>query len=261
MPFSARSENVKLGKGSFMIGLWENNAAPSAFDFAGNCNSVSMSADVTKAELFSSTEKSGSLIDSRPLRTAYNIAISMNEFTKENLALFLLGELAVETQDVNASYEITISDIEIGKYYPLGKRRLSDVEVTPGSGGSTPLVAGTDYEINTEFGWIRFLGGGHVNEGDAASVQGSAPALTFNRIRIAQNSSPVAKLHFLCDDANNEGAAAKDELEVWKASVAPDGELNFISDEHGAFSLTFSVLSDATNHPNDPYGRLTRIAS
>lgn len=259
MPLPARGEFTKLGKGSMLLGLWDGNTPPVNFDFMGNANAVSISADVTNVELFSSTEKSASLIERRPLRTAYSLSVSLNEFTIENLKLFLLGEQATALQGVNPTFELAITGIELGKYYPIGKRRMTGVEVYPGSGGSSPLVASTDYEINTEFGAIRFLTGGAINEGDNAFVNGAVPALTITKIRIAQSSAPIAHLKFLCDDANNEADGAKDELELWKVSVAPDGELNLISDEFGAFSLTMAVLSDSAHHTDDPYGTLNRI--
>lgn len=259
MPFSARGENVKLGKGSMLLGLWAGTTPPEAFDFMGNANSVALSADVTNAELFSSTERSGSLVDRRPLRTAYTLTVSLNEYTVENLKLFLLGEEASESQALNATFETLIEGIQLGKWHSIGKRRMTGIEVYPGSGGSTALTSGTDYEVNAEFGLIKFLSGGAIQEGDNAFVNGAVPALTITKIRVAQESAPIAHIKFLCDDANNEGDAAKDELELWKVSVAPDGELNFISDEYGAFSLSMAVLSDATNHADDPYGTLNRI--
>lgn len=42
-------------------------------------------------------------------------------------------------------------------------------------------------------------------------------------------------------------------------SLAPEGEMNVISEEYASYSLTMSVLSDAPNHPNDPFGTLDRI--
>jgi hypothetical protein len=262
MPLPGRGENLKLGKGSMLMRLWSGATPPvGGYDFAGSQDGVNLTANITQAEKFGNSEKSGALLDRRVLRADYVLNVQMSEHTLENLALFLLAEQATEQQDANPTFEVEIEEIEIGKYYDIGKRRISSPVVEAGSGSSSPLVSGTDYEINTEFGMIRFLGGGNVNEGDSAFVSGSVPALTKKKLRLAQNSAPIAQIQFLCDDANNEGSAAKDLLNVWKASIAPDGELSFIGDEYGAFSLSISLLSDGTNHPSEPYGTLERIES
>lgn len=256
--FDARSEFHKLGKGAMMIGLWSGQTPPTNFDFVGNCDSVTLSADVTTVQKFSNTRASGALVDRRTLRTAYKVAAQIDEFTKENLKLFLLGTEATKTQNLAAVSDITINDIELGKYYDLGKRRITGAVVYVNE-ASTAMVEGTDYELNTEFGWFRAISGGAIVALDDVRVHCSVPALTIMQIRIAQASSPIARLRFLCDDANNESSVAKDELNVWKASIAPSGDLNLISDDYGSYSLEFSVISDSTNHPNDPFGTLDRI--
>jgi hypothetical protein len=85
------------------------------------------------------------------------------------------------------------------------------------------------------------------------------PALTITQIRIAQNASPVARIRFECNDANNEASGARDVYDVPKASIAPGGSLAFIGDDYGNFDLEFSVLSDTANNPDAPYGVLERI--
>lgn len=259
MTFPARGSFVKLGKGSLLLDLLDDNGQPEGLEFLGNANSISISAEVTDVELFSSTEKSGALIDRAVLRTAYSLSVSLNEFTLNNLKLFLKGEDNVVQQAAQSQESVTITGAKVGKYYETGFRRITSVVVNQGSLG--PFVEGTDYEVNSEFGIIRILPGGTITDDDDLTVAFEAPAVQINQVRIARKASSVGRLLYLADDANNSGAAAKDRLEVWKVDVAPDGELNFVGDDYGAFSLSLAVLSDAENHPNDPYGTLDRIGT
>jgi hypothetical protein len=121
-------------------------------------------------------------------------------------------------------------------------------------------VEGTDYKLNTEFGIFQVLEGAtHVEEGDDIHYSVEQPELEITQIRVNRKASQQARLLYLADDANTLGKSAKDRLEVWRVNVAPDGDLNLISDEHGAFSLTMAIVDDSANHPNDPYGTLDRI--
>jgi hypothetical protein len=85
------------------------------------------------------------------------------------------------------------------------------------------------------------------------------PELTITKLRIGTQSQQIARLVYLSDDANSAGNSSKDRLELWKVDVAPEGDLQLISDEYGAFTLTMAVLTDGANHPDDPYGTLDRI--
>jgi hypothetical protein len=260
MPFPARGENVKLGKGSLLMALLDANDDENGFDFAGNATSVAISSEITTQELYSSTEKTGALIDRARTRVKYTLTVGgLNEFTLFNLKMFLAGTDNAKSQGSDASVDKTLTNVKVGKYYDLGARRITGVTAV---NGSDPLVSGTDYELNAEFGIFRILPDSIlVADDDDPVVSFSQPALTIDQVRIARSGANVCHLLYLADDANSQGDAAKDRLEVWRVDVAPDGEMNLISEDYGAFSLTMAILSDATNHPNDPYGTLDRIAA
>lgn len=258
MPFPARGENVKLGKGSLMLALLDAQDNENGFDFAGNATSVAISSEITTQELYSSTEKTGALIDRARTRVKYTVTVGgINEFTLFNLKMFLAGTDNPKSQASGSSVDVTLTNVKVGKYYDLGSRQITAVTAI---NGSDPLVAGTDYEVNTEFGIFRILPGSIlVVDNDDPIVSFNRPALTIDQVRIARSGANVCHLLYLADDANSQGDAAKDRLEVWRVDVAPDGEMNLISDDYGAFSLTMAVLSDASNHANDPYGTLDRV--
>jgi len=252
--FFARGENVKLGKGALFLDIDGDG-----YEFIGNANSIAMSADVTTAELFSSTEEAGSIVDRTRTRIRYTVTPSINEYTLRNLQLFLAGELGTKNQSSNATDTFNISDVVQGRYYDVGARQITGVSVTK---GSDALTEGTDYEVNGEFGVVHiFASAPGVADGDDLVVHFSTPAKAIKQVNIAVSGQITAKLLYLADDANNSANPAKDRLELWKVDIQPDGELNLISDDYGAFSLQMTVLGDSTNHPTQPYGTLDRIAA
>lgn len=259
MTFPARGQNVKLGKGSMMLAILDDNGDENGMDFTGNAQSVTISTDITNVELYSNTQKTGNLVARNRTRIAYTIAAVLNEMTVENLKLWFLGEGVTQQQALASSQSVTLNAAALGKYYEVGARRITNVTVQD---GSDPGVLNVDYELNSEYG-IIYLKPESVVLGDGHDivVMFDKPALDIQTIRIGKASSQLARMLYLSDDANSAGVASKDRLEVWKVDVAPDGDLNLISDDYGTFTLTMPVLSDETNHPDDPYGKLERAVT
>lgn len=259
MTFPARGENVKLGKGSVLLNLYDENGQLGGADFVGNCSAVAIATAITNVEMYSNTQRTGNLVARDRTRIAYTLTLTAQEFTINNLKLFLLATEASNDQFADTAVTASFPDIVLGKYYDLDARRVTNFAAHV---GSVLLVAGTDYTINSEYGIVQFLStSADVGDGDDVDVTFDQPSLSISSLQLGKASSQLAKLLYLSDDANSSGKASKDKLTVWKADVAPDGDLNLISDDYGSFNLTMPILSDETNHPNDPYGKLERIAA
>jgi hypothetical protein len=257
--FPARGDNTKLGKGSLLLDLLdEDTGLPLGLEFTGNASAISIASDTTFAELYSSTQKSASLVARARTKVAFTVTATLNEYTLTNLKLFLLGEEATSSQSLQTSGTKTLTDVKKGKYYEIGARRVTDVTV---SNGTDPLTLNVDYQLNSEYGTVYIRPTGNVADGDDLTVEFDAPALTISKVRIGKAAAQIGRLVYLADDANSNGASAKDRLELWKVDVAPDGELNLISDEYGSFNLTMAVLADEEGHPDEPYGVLERATA
>jgi hypothetical protein len=256
MPFPARGENVKLGKGSLLLDLNDDDGVPQHLEFVGNATGVSLNWDITQVELYSSTERTAGLVDRARTRAGLTMSAVLNEFTLTNLRLHLLGEEATSNQSSGTSATANLNNVKLDHYYEIGSRQVTNVVVNDGSNN---LTVDVDYELNSEFGVIHPLTGGAIDEGDDLLVTFDKPALAFTSVRLGKKSQQIARVVYLADDANSAGAASKDRLELWKVDVAPDGELQLISDEYGSFTLTMAVLTDGANHPSEPYGTMTRV--
>lgn len=256
----ANGQNTKLGKGSLFLARIVSGVSE-ALDFMGNANSISINSEPTNVQLFSSTERSGALIAEANLRTLYTLTASLNEYAKNNLLLWFKASENSKAQDASTGKTILISNVVKGKFYELGARRVENAVLMI---GTDTLVSGTDYTLNSEFGIFKILDGStKVSDAgtDDIEVTFEQPALTITQLRLNREASQECRLLYLADDANTSGVGAKDRLEVWRVNVAPEGELNLISDDYGAFSLTMTVMDDSANHPDDPYGTLDRIES
>lgn len=261
MPFPSEAGNVKLGKGSLLLDRLTDAGVSTGFSFVGDVSSLTLSAEKQEAEIYSSSQATAPLLKKATTRLAFNLSATLHEYTKENLQSFLLAEEAAKTQTLNNSASVTIAAASVfaGRIYDTGARRITNVVVT--QDGTDVLTVDTDYIVYSEFGVVHLLTTGAARDGVETVIEFDQPALEITQLRLLQQASPVVHLLFLADDANTDGAGSKDRLECWKCAIAPEGDLNLISDDFGSFQLSMSVQSDATNHPNDPYGTLDRIAA
>lgn len=135
---------------------------------------------------------------------------------------------------------------------------------------TSPLVEGTDYELDRKMGRIRFTVGGT----SSIQVKWTAPAVNRHGIGGATlqgqdvelaivkpltNSGLTLGLKFIGENPNN---GLFTEHEYFKVKLSPDGDLALIGDDWGAMSFT-GVLSTIPTYPAgaSPYGRVTSRAS
>ena len=205
--FPANGENVKLGKGSLMLDLFDDNNVLTGLQFVGNASAIGLSSDVKNAELFSSTQRTAGLIARDRTSLAYTLSATVSEYTLLNLQMFLLGEQANVNQDVINAEEKLLTGVKVGRYYELGARHVTGVSVNNGS-GSDPMVLNTDYELNSEYGTIFIRAGGAISDEDDLTVTFSAPTLVIKTIKIGKASQQLARVVYMADDANSRGKAS-----------------------------------------------------
>jgi hypothetical protein len=263
MTFAARSEYTKLGKGSLMVDMIDpTTLLPVGLQFMGNASGISFSANVTKAELFTSTQASGALVSSAVTRESLLVSMTLSELTMQNLANFLLGKIAAISQSSGTAATKAFTSVKEGFYYEIGARRITNVSAVK-TAGSIALTLGTDYDLNSEYGIIYIRPGSPVlADGDGVTVTYDKPSLpTGKKVQIGTSASPVGRLVYLADDSNADGVGSRDRVELWKVNFAPNGQLNVISEQYNTFQLDAALLSDGSNHPTEPYGVWERVAA
>lgn len=259
MSLPAAGEVAKLGKGSLLLEAIINGAGVGSFEFMENATAVTISGDVTSADLYSSTQSSSPLIASSTTRIGYTVQATLSGFTLGNLKRWLFGQAKVRTQAALSTQTQTFTGSAVvkGGFIRLPARRVTAVQVS--LGGTDPVVLDTDFTLYADQGIIGITKNGVIEDGDEIEVQWNQPSLVLDQISVGKEASPVCHLLYLADDANTDGVAAKDTLEIWKVQLAPDGELPLISDEYATYQITMKVLSDSINHPADPFGLLERV--
>lgn len=129
-----------------------------------------------------------------------------DDISKENLALFLLGDASILTQASGTGLTSTHNNIYKDRYYqlgatsgnPSGDRNVSNVVVTKLP--ATALVLGTDYTVDAALGRIYILPttATAITEGtDDITVTYDRAAITRERVVTAANSVIEGAMRFV----------------------------------------------------------------
>lgn len=243
-------DNVLMGSGSLYIDRLDDGAKTGELHL-GNVTTFAITTTDETKKLYESMTKSRGLYKEVTVRRDIVCAITGNEFNIENVALTLMGNEGSITQTTGTVADSTLtSSSKKGRFYPTGKRNISAVTV---SQDATDYVLGTDYAVDAKTGRIQVLAGGSIDDGSALTVSFSYAAVQLKTVEGGNAGTIEASLRFVGDPT----AGPEVEVEVFRVKVNPNGELGFISDEFGAWSLNCSVLADQGRAANEsPYYRV-----
>jgi len=257
--YTAQASKALLGRGKVFFDRLTSAGVSTGLRFLGTVSKLEIGTADEVAKIYDYSRADAPLLDQALTRREITFAMTLQEFTKENVALALMGDETGFTQTTGSVVDesMTTSVVKGHVYQTLG-REISAITIEKSP--STVLVLGTDYDvIDTKLGLI------HIREGSVTVVDGDTILATYtkatiaapglNRILAGKASSITGKLVFVGDPA----AGISYDAEVWKLRFSPEGVLGLITEsEYGGFDLKGMVLSDEANHATDPYFHLTQ---
>lgn len=237
-----------LGRGKVYFDRLDSAGAPTGELFLGNTPTFEITPTPEEIKKYSSATRAADLIASDVIRNALTIRIAGDEFSKENLAMALFGDVSTLSQTGSTVTDELITSVLHDRFYATEYRDLSSVVVTGPSG--TPLYDVTDdYIVDAVSGRIYIVPGGAITEGTNIEVDYAYGTIAYNRVRGMNVSSVRGLIRFVGDPARG----TKFEARIWRASVRADGAIGFISDEYASWTLAGDIESDAVNHPDEPH--------
>jgi hypothetical protein len=248
MPAAANGDNLYIGRGKFYFDRYGSNMQPSGvLRFVGEADKGDISISSTNKSRYTTTKATNNKIASVDTQQTHTIAMDLMEFTKENLALALLGDVSTFTQSVTpVTSESLAATHAIGDILQLKGRNPSSLILT---GSSGPLALGTDYEIEDQkIGLIRML-----TAGTTVSAAYTPGTTALPRIAAGQNTAIYGRLVFVGDPTIGPGF----DVEAWKVKFMSAGVLSLLSDDFDKMSLNGEILDDSINHPSAPLYQVT----
>lgn len=178
--------------------------------------------------------------DSVVLQITRNGTLTTDNMSKENLALFFLGDISTVTQTSTPVVAEALNGVVKGYFYQLGKttanpqgvRNVSAVAVKK---GGTTYVANTDYVLDAALGRIQILETGSIAANDNLTVDYTPAANTRERISTNSSASLTGSLRFV---AKNPKGTQRDFV-IPKVTLRPTGD--FVLKGEDWQSASFSV--------------------
>jgi len=256
----ADGSQLLLGRGKTFFKRNEAAGTAQGHTFMGQVTQLEIRPKDEVIDEKSSVEAAAPIIKQVKVSTDHEIALTFKEMKAHNLALALFGTVGSYTQAATAVTNEIFTDVKQGTYIKTAKRLIGSVVVTGPSATPTYTVT-TDYVVEdaTE-GLIYIVPGGTITDGSDLEVDYTPTAVAapgLDTVIGGVSSFIEGELLFIPDPATGP----KWRAEIWKASLNSNAVIALIqsANEFASAELLGKVLSDATNHPTEPYYRLTRV--
>jgi hypothetical protein len=239
------TSNLYLGAGEIWFNRFDTSGNKTQWRHLGNCSKFELDPNVNTVEKYSSMSGARGLLSRAVVQTGASVSMTLNEFDPENLALAFLGVTTVAgLQTGGTATDLTTAPATAKKGYSLdtGKRKI--VVTSAKKSPSTALVSGTDYTYDSDSGLINILPGATaIADGDTLLWTGTFPAITTPIVQALANALLIGALRFR---SASDAVGPRFVVDVWKASIQPDGAVGLIGTDYGELGFKAACLQDTS---------------
>jgi hypothetical protein len=236
------SANIYCGTGEVWFNRQNTDLSYAGFRHLGNVSKLDLTPTVTVIEKKSSMNAVRAVIARAPTETKMELAMVLDEFEKENVALALLGTTRALVQAANAAVVAGTFPTKSLKGYALDTGMLN-ITVTDVKMGATTYVAGVDYLVYPEAGLIAILPGGGIADGSVLTWDGSCAAVASFAVDGLSSGIITGRLKFR---SSVDAVGPRMIVDIHNVSMSPDTALALLGDTFGEIGLKGSVLPDPT---------------
>jgi hypothetical protein len=240
-------------QGRVFLGKRDNDGLPIEVRSPGNVAELKLSLKTDVLEHYESQTGQRSLDHRMVKQKSATVNLTIEEFTKENLALALYGNHVVGTPGTVTGEPVGGATPTPGDRYFLAHPKVSSLVVVDSAGSPATLVLGTNYTADTDFGALQFLD----TTGFTAPFKASYAYGVATEIGIFTQALPERFLRL--EGINTAQGNAKVLVELYRVAFDPLKEISFISDEYNKFELEGSLLADTTKPYDAVLGQFGRI--
>jgi hypothetical protein len=254
MALASSPDNIILGKGELFFDRFTAAGLRTGYFHLGNCQRFAVILNDDVISLNTSQDASGGLLKRVTRSREVAVEIGSNEFGIENLALGLMGDSGTLTQSSAAvTAEALATSIVPGRFYRTAGRNITGVVLNQ---GTATLTVGTDYTVyDSSAGLIQIKATGAATTA-AATISYTRASLSLDTVLGATKTKVEGSLLFVPDPTTGP----QFDVEVYKMSIAPGGEVGFISEEFGEYQVNGVALADTDGtyggSASNPYFRL-----
>lgn len=231
-----------LGSGDLYFDRYSDTGASTGYVSVGNATVFSIKENAELKERISKQRDTfGQALDAVYIKQPAEITVTIDEASRENLAMALLGTgsvvaagspVAVTNEPITAAHDRAVK---------LANENVSTVVVT-NTAGTTTYVVGTDYTVNARLGLVTALSTGAITDAQALHVDYSHT--TPAQIVVSGSVQPVIHGRFLLDGKNQ--VTGKDVRVECEARVSPTEAVDFLSGDFVPMTLQGKIVGGYT---------------
>ena len=240
-------------QGRVYLGERDENGEPIKVRSPGNVADLSLSLKTDVIEHYES-QTGQRAVDLRLVKQkSATIALAIEEFTKENLALALYGSHVTGSGGTVTDEPLGGATPVIGDRYFLAHPKVSDLVVKDSAATPATLTLGTHYTVDVDFGAIQFLDMTGLTAPYKASY-------SFGEVtEIGIFTQPLPERFLRLEGLNTAQSNSKVLIELYRVAFDPLKKFDIISNDLNKFELEGSLLSDATKPYDAVLGQFGRI--
>lgn len=240
-------------QGRVFLGKRDTLGLPSEVRSPGNVAELKLSLKTDVVEHYESQTGQRSLDHRLIKQKSATVNLTIEEFTKENLALALYGNYLTGSAGSVTAEPIGGSTPIIGDRYFLAHPKVSSLVIIDSASSPATLTADTHYTAESDFGAIQFL---DISQFIAPFKASYTYGITTE---IGIFTQPLPERYLRLEGINTAQSNAKVLVELYRVAFDPLKEISFISDEYNKFELEGSLLSDSTKPFDAILGQFGRI--
>ena len=218
--------------------------------YLGNAPSAELSIEPQKLDHYDADTNEVSKDFSFATRVDRAMALTLDNLSEENAALFFSATASTVTQASTPVIAEAITDVQLGRYYQLGQTTgnptgVRDVGSVVVKVGATTMALTTDYLLDATRGRIYIVSGGTIVAGDDLAVNYTPVANTRRRLASGAGTTVEGRMRFL---ANNLAGANRDYY-FPSVSITPSGSFQLKgggeNPQVGTLTLAVEILKPA----------------
>jgi len=250
--YSGSKQSILLGRGKLYFDMWDTSDVSSGhYHFLGVAQDFTINPDVKTLDVLDDSQQARGIYESIVTETAFKVNFTLIEYTTENLKYGLLADTSTKAQSSSTAADELHIAYDDG-FTPLSYEYVSSV-VVQNILKNVTYTLDTDYKLDTTRGWLYTISSGAITEGQSLYISYSYAAKSVPTIRAAYLEEVEGKMYFSADNKHGDN----NDVEIWHVKLSLSAALDFITqDKIGLLKFQGSILSDSTNHANEPYFRI-----
>lgn len=244
MSNSPSADNLLLGAGVIYLNRYDQNGQLTGDRHLGNCSSFSVNVEVIRKEKPDLRASIYDLPKSVIVGFRPTCSITLNEISRENLALILAGDVhTAYTQETRNNETIALT-VKKGFAFQLVNGagfKVFGLKVHSITAGATVYVEGVDYVVTRGAGIIYIPDTSQIVNNSTVTILYSATGHSLPQISMAHSTNLTGKITYVGEPT----AGIAHMCVIDKVDISSSDGISFIGDDFASIQLRGNITSCA----------------